>query len=227
MDKWTASFVALALGVLGFIPTGSARAGFINFDVDAAGNPITAPTTFAAATALNEPYASLGVHFSGPGGNNGGAILNDANFAVKALSGHNFLAFDRTAPLANGGTPTDPETITFDALQSEVSISVTPQTTTASQFRLAAFGEGGTLIGSNTVIFGEGFGVYQSLRVISPEGIRRVTLTQTLPNGSPSFTYDNFTFTSVVPEPSTLALLTLGMPLAIGLARLGRGRAVA
>src|SRR3954451_24353080 len=108
MDKWTASLVALALGVLGLVPTGSVRAGFITFDVDAAGNPITAPTTFAEATALTDLYASLGVHFRGPGGNNGGAILNDANFAVKALSGRNFLAFDRTALLANGGTPTDP-----------------------------------------------------------------------------------------------------------------------
>jgi hypothetical protein len=227
MDKWTTSLVALALGVLGLVPTGSVRAGFINFDVDAAGNPITAPTTFAEATALTDLYASLGVHFSGPGGNNGGAILNDANFAVKALSGRNFLAFDRTALLANGGTPTDPESVAFDSLQSEVSIFVTPRTTTASQFRLDAFDEGGTLIGSNTVIFGEGFGVYQRLRVTSPQGIRRVTLTQTLPNGSASFTYDNLAFISIVPEPSTLALLTLGIPLAIGLAWLSRGRAVA
>ena len=228
MDKWTASLVALALGVLGLVPTGSVRAEFINFDVDAAGNPITAPTTFAEATALTDLYASLGVHFGGPGANNGGAILNDANLAVKAMSGPNVLAFDRTALLANGGTPTDPESITFDTLQSQVSIFVTPETTTASasRFSMDAYDEGGTLIGSDTANFGEGFGVYLPLTITSPQGIRRVTLTQTLPNGSRSFALDNLSFTSV-PEPSTLTLLMLGMPLAIGLARLRRGRAIA
>jgi PEP-CTERM motif len=202
--------VALILALFGL--GADARAGFINFDTDANGNTINAPATFSSATHLTELYASLGVHFGGPGGNNGGAILDGSNFAVKPLSSPNVLAFDRGARLADGGTPTDPETITFDQLQSDVSIAVTPEATIPSQFRIDAFDVRGTLLTTDSVIFGEGFGIYQTLRVSSPLGIKQVSLAQILPLGSTIFAFDNLSFTPVtVPEPSSLLLTSIGI----------------
>src|SRR5262245_9362983 len=90
----------------------SARADvLINFDVDAFGNPVNAPGLFLDTTHLTELYSPLGVHFSGPGGNDGGAILNQSgNFGVPALSTPNFLAFNSGARMQDGGIPIGPET---------------------------------------------------------------------------------------------------------------------
>ena len=105
---WLYGFLVFA-AVL--VPVGRAEAVLINFDTDASGNALSAPCFFGATTRLTELYAPLGVHFSGPGGNDGGAILNEcSNFGVNALSSPNFLAFNRSAPMSDGGIPQDPET---------------------------------------------------------------------------------------------------------------------
>src|SRR5512135_169460 len=95
---------------------------------------------------------------------------------IEALSGSNFLAFGRGDRLSDGGTPTDPETITFDQPRSNVSISVTPEAAIPSLFRLQAFDSQGRQVATNSVTFGEGFGFYQTLKVSSPLGIKQVTL---------------------------------------------------
>ena len=72
--------------------SGVVQAMVINFD------DVAAPDMFLNTTHLTDQYASLGVHFSGPSDIDGGAILNQSsNFGVNALSGVNFLAFNRGA----------------------------------------------------------------------------------------------------------------------------------
>jgi len=81
----------------------------INFD------DVTAPSAFLDATRLTEQYADLGVHFEGPGGNDGGAILNElGGFGVTGHSAPNFLAFNTTGNLQDGGHSKGPETVRFD-----------------------------------------------------------------------------------------------------------------
>jgi hypothetical protein len=74
----------------------------------------TAPCNFASTVALTTEYSSLGVVFSGPGGNDGGAILDECgNFNASGYSPPNFLAFNVNSSLSNGGIPRGPETLTF------------------------------------------------------------------------------------------------------------------
>lgn len=70
----------------------------------------TAPCVFQHTQALEDEYASVGVHFRGPAAMEGGAILNRcAHFGIGARSGREFLAF-------NGDTYAKvPETVTFDS----------------------------------------------------------------------------------------------------------------
>src|SRR5688572_25562090 len=142
------SAAALVVILASALFTSSAAADTINFDTDANGNPLSVPSGFASTTRLTELYASLGVHFAGPGGNDGGAILHqDGNFGLAARSGTNFLAFNRTAPMADGGIPTDPETITFDNPMSVVSIYAAGGHTTDS-FLMEAYDASNVLVAS-------------------------------------------------------------------------------
>jgi hypothetical protein len=201
------------------------EAGFINFDVDSAGDPINAPIFFSQTTHLTDLYAPLGVHFSGPGGNDGGAILNQgSNFGIPALSGPNFLAFDRLkeAAMADGGLPIDPETIRFDTPQLLVSIFAAPGVfdegeATTGTFRMDAFDSHGTLVATTTLKTPL---QYVQLSVFSTAGISSVRLTET--SGDILFVYDNLFFTTV-PEPGSMISLGTGALMLAGfLNRRGR-----
>lgn len=90
-----------------------ASATLINFD------DITAPCYFYLTTALRDHYyAAYGVTFEGPGGNDGGAILNECgSFGVSGHSSPNFLAFNTTGlpvQMTDGGYPIGPESISFE-----------------------------------------------------------------------------------------------------------------
>ena len=93
----------LKLGALLITLATLGSAGVVNFDLGA-------PCLFRETTRLTEAYAGLGVHFAGPGGNSGGAILDQcSNFdGMNARSGVDFLAFNNTALLSDGGIPTGP-----------------------------------------------------------------------------------------------------------------------
>jgi hypothetical protein len=80
----------------------------INFDDD------TAPDAFMDTTRLLDQYAGWGVNFEGPGGNDGGAVLNDSIWSITGHSSPNFLAFNASSTLSDGGTPIGPETVRFD-----------------------------------------------------------------------------------------------------------------
>lgn len=202
----TLFFVVLSL------TTTAAKADTINFDTGPTGTPINAPCCFSSATPLTTTYTSIGVTFSGPTANSGGAILDQSgNFGVNARSGTNFLAFSRDAFYNSGGLPTDPERITFAALQSNVSIYASGGFS-AGIFIMEAFDNNGLLIESDLVF--TPVGNYSLLSVSSGLGIRSVILIAS-PNLL-SFVYDDLSFTpmggtSAVPEPTTMLLLGTGL----------------
>ena len=194
--------VAIVLGAVG---GHRAAAIAIDFDDDTNGNPIAAPNVFIQTVRLTELYAPWGVHFSGPGGNDGGAILNQGgNFGIDAHSGENFLAFNRQATMSDGGTPTDPETIALDVTCSLVSIWVAGANN-VDDFLMEAFNAGGDLIDS-------AFTATQqwALLSVTGAGIKSVVLTQT---GDHAWVYDDLNCRpdggGDVPEPTTLVMLAL------------------
>ena len=76
---------------------------------------LDAPCYFADTVRLTTRYAALGVVFEGPGGNDGGAILDEcSNFGVTGLSSPNFLAFNPGWTMSDGGVPRTPEILHFD-----------------------------------------------------------------------------------------------------------------
>jgi len=169
----------------------------INFD-DAG-----ASCVFMQTIHLSEQYASLGVHFQGPGGNDGGAILNQCgNFGVSAASGVNFLAFNRNALLSDGGVPKDPETILFDYLMTDVSIYAAGGNW-PSTFTMQAYNSINILVDTDTITTTD----WGPLSVSSAAGIKYVILQEI--GGDNAFVYDDISFTPV-PEPTTFLLLSLG-----------------
>ena len=162
----------------------------IDFDHDANGNVIQAPSVFIATTHLSELYAPLGVHFSGGvGPNDGGAILDqDGNFGVPAHSGRNFLAFNVNAVMSDGGVPRDPETIQFDTPMVAVSIYAAGGYVPAT-FEMDAYDVNGNLVDSNVVNTQD----YSQLSVASDAGIDHVVLTA---SGSSTgfWVYDDLSF---------------------------------
>jgi hypothetical protein len=187
----------------------------ITFDTDAQGNPLTAPPLFINAMPLTTLYSTLGVTFSGPAGYDGGAILNEAgNFGINPLSGENFLALNTGDRLEDGRTQQYPETITFSTTQSSVSIYAAGGTVTGV-FTMTAYDSFNNVLGTDTV---SAFNTWEPLS-ISATGIASVVLTETSNNRAVIGVYDNLSFTSSVPEPSTLALAELGGALALSLIR--------
>lgn len=143
-----------------------AGATVINFD------DLTAPCAFVDSTGpLTSRYSSLGVNFSGPAPESGGAILNQcSSFGVTGQSEPNFLAFNTQATLPGGGSPIGPETISFDVPVSSVQINV--GSTDAGTITLACFA-GSTPAGVSTVT-GE---AALATVVVNGPGITRCTLT--------------------------------------------------
>ncbi len=161
---------------------------------------VAAPDLFMLTVRLTERYVDLGVHFVGPGGRDGGAIIDQAgNFGVNALSGRNFLAFNRTAELSDGGVPRGPETIRFDELMAGVSIYAAGGDG-AGTFVLDAYDTAGALVDSD----GVRTSAWELLEVSWAPGIGKVVLTET--SGDEYFVYDNLLF-QPVPEPAALLLI--------------------
>lgn len=201
--------IGTAFITLGTIST--AQASLINFDTDANGNPINAPSFFTNSTALTNLYAPLGVTFSGPVQLSGGSILNQSSsFGVNALSGSSFLAFNRGAILANGGLPIDRQSISFADPISDFSIFASGGFE-SNTFQLQAFDINNLLLGTNTIT--TAVKEWGQLSFSSSLGnISQVILTGI--GADNTFVYDNLSFTPVsksVPEPASLiGILGLG-----------------
>ncbi len=134
----TLPIVLLAGLLLLLAPQARAGTRTINFD------DRTVPCNFASTSPARDQYASLGVTFSGPAANQGGAILNECgNFQISGQSSPNFLAFNTTA-----GYPQPPETITF--AQPIYSFEVrAAQNGTGSIFTVSGF-DGTTKVSENS-----------------------------------------------------------------------------
>lgn len=196
----------LFIALCGFVLLPSAFGGSIDFET-------AAPCDFSGTTALTNAYAGLGVTFSGPGGNNGGAILDQCgNFSgINAHSGVDFLAFNAGAQMKDGGVPTGPETILFTTPESGVGIWVGGIGTT---YTLQAFDVFGNLLGSASILPPSG---QWSQLTINTASISSLVLSFDQRDA----VVDDLTWNGggSVPEPSTLALLGLGMAALAGFAR--------
>jgi hypothetical protein len=229
--------VVAAVG-LSLAAPGLGQAGLITFDEQyVAGVPVTVNYNgLQNATVLTQSYAAEGVHFSGPdhgdGSVNGGVILNNPgdqfNFGVTPLSGNNILAFNRNADVGGvfsflspfvplpTGKATDPETITFDSTQSQVSIWAAGGLL-AHQFLIQGFDANNSLVSSQTLTT-QGW----SELTVSGGGIQSVALSE-IGGAYDSWVYDDLSFTpdggsvtvaggpgNAAPEPGGLVLLSLG-----------------
>jgi len=218
--------VVAAVGLWLAVP-GLGRAGLITFDeASVAGVQVPVNYFYSDGAVLTDSYAAEGVRFSGPqngdGTVNGGIILYNAggklhDFGVAPHSGTNVLAFNRMAqlggflpPFSPTGKATDPETITFDSTQSQVSIWAAGGLQ-AHQFLIQGFDANNSLVDSQTVTTQD-----WSQLTVSGGGIQSVVLSEI---GSPfdSWVYDDLSFTpdgasvsGSAPEPGSLVLLGIG-----------------
>lgn len=175
-------------GALGLLVSLSAQASLITFEETG-----TKTCCFASEPDLTDQYASLGVNFSGQW-----AILNQSgNFGVNALSGEHFAAF-------NNEVTTDTLGISFDNAVGSVS------------------GYLGSLFASNWSINWYLNGVNQGFLEISNQASDYVMLNLsnitadylTIQSDQYYGVLDDLSFegaSASVPEPSSLALLSLGL----------------
>jgi subtilisin family serine protease len=123
-----------------------ASSKYITFD------NVSAPCNFANTVRLTDAYSSLGVIFQGPGGNDGGAILDECgNFGVSGYSSPNFLAFNSASALSDGGIPRGPETIHFSPPVSEVQAIVGSGSGAGQTLTMQAYNAESVLVSSATV----------------------------------------------------------------------------
>ncbi len=138
----------------------TAEDNFINFD------NVEAPCSFAQTVALTDEYAAQGVFFSGPGGIDGGAIVNECgDFDVVGHSPPNFLAFNVGALLSDGGIPQGPETLMFDPLAKQVTINAGIGFSLQGSATMECFDTQGVSIGSDSINVLSGL---QPLSVVAP-----------------------------------------------------------
>ncbi len=103
-------------GTTGTVPIGQGgpKVSSTDCDVEINFDELSAPQLFGETTRLTETYAYSGIHFEGPGDNDGGAVIQDSTWGISGHSSPNFLAFNAGSTLSDGGTPTGPETVLFD-----------------------------------------------------------------------------------------------------------------
>ena len=159
------------------------RSGAILLDFD----DVTAPCYFANTVRLTNAYAGLGILFQGPGGNDGGAVLNECgNFGVSGHSSPNFLAFNTGLTLSDGGVARGPETLHFDPPVVAVQAMVGAGSGSAT---LNAYNAAGDLVDSDTIAL---VSTLSPISVAAP-GITRVVLSST----NAIFVLDDLAFTPV------------------------------
>lgn len=161
---------------------------------------------FADTAALRTLDAAPGVTFGAPGALDGGAILHRcAAFGVVPRSGDHYLAFNRGAAYADGGRPTDPQSLSFADGASRVSIWASGGNGLGTSFLMEAFGTGGTPLGTDSATTAQG--AWSQLEIVA-DAIRFIRLTET--GGDNAFVFDDLSY-DMVPEPATGLLLALGL----------------
>lgn len=114
---------------------------------------LTGPCLFNETNALRDEYATLGVHFTGPGPLDGGGVLGECSaFGVTGYSSPNFLAFHRSATLASGGVAAPPETIAFDTPIAYFEAKVGSYSSAGSTVTITGYSAGGTLAATDSAV---------------------------------------------------------------------------
>jgi len=111
----------------------------------------SAPDYFSDTTALTDAFtASHGVTFSGPGGSDGWALMDEGPFGLIDPSGTNVVAFNQVddLPFIGGGFAHGPETITWSAPVDNVTFRVGGAST--GTITAEAFSGAGTSLGTAT-----------------------------------------------------------------------------
>lgn len=177
-----------ALDVPAVVLPPPAGATVINFD------GVPKPCSFILTTALRNDFAALGVTFTGGSGpNDGFAILDQCgNFGVTGHSPPNFLAWNETATLSNGGIPKGPETLTFSPAVSLVQVNA--GSPGGGLVKMEAFNAAGGSLGSDSFTLTSAL---QTLRVTA-NGIVKVVVT--VPVGSAGV-LDDLAFVPGAPGP--------------------------
>jgi hypothetical protein len=164
----------------------------------------TAPLLFANAEPLADRYGSINVLFRGPTADGGGAILHqDSGFGVTAASGVNFLAFNETAEMKNGGIPEGSERVLFGMDPGTVSIWVADGDVEGeSVFFLKAYDAVGDLVASDSIVTGG-----WAQMSVTAGGISYVEFD--MEGGDGMWVADDLQI-AAVPEPATLAAISVG-----------------
>jgi hypothetical protein len=152
-------------------------------------NDLTEPCGFLNTVRLTGRYASQGVTFAGPGGNDGAAIVDQCgSWGVTGHSPPNFLGFNTGAALSDGGIPRGPETLSFSTPVSQVSMLVGSGTSAGAVITVQAFNAGNGLVSSTNVILTS----VMSPATVSGAGISRVVVSGT----ASVFVIDDLSFDS-------------------------------
>lgn len=199
------AFIALAVPV---------QAATINFETDANGSTITAPTLFShpllpglGASALTDAYEPLGVVWGG----NGAILSEPSNFGATGYSGPNFLAYNSAAFFEGGKAVGATDTVSFSSAKSQVSFNIGqgdgPQFNGLEEFFAKAFDAAGNLLAS-FFFTPTTSDVVQVL--LTGHDIRSVEYGLT--DGTGAFILDDLSFTDAppvapVPVPAALPLL--------------------
>jgi len=142
-------------------------ATLINFD------DVSAPCGFRDTVRLTNEYAALGIVFEGPGGNDGGAIVDECgSWSVSGHSSPNFFAFNSHAELSDGGIPRGPETMHFNPRVAQVQALVGSNSGAGNIVTMEAYNDNGFLVDSATVTLAS---MMRSISV-SGGGIRQVVV---------------------------------------------------
>jgi hypothetical protein len=136
----------------------------------------------------------LGVVFKGPDPLDGAAILDEgAGFGVSGYSAPNFLAFNSSSILSDGGVPGPPEEILFFGHASYVEIFAGSLSGAGNPLTMMAYDADGVLVGSDDLILGAAL---QPL-TITANHIARVVID----SPATAFVLDDLTFVpEAVPE---------------------------
>jgi hypothetical protein len=156
---------------------------------------ISAPCLFMDTVRLTNEYASLGVIFEGPSGNDGAAIVNECgNWSVSGHSSPNFLGINGDGMMSDGGRPIGPETIYFDPPVSYVELLA--GSSTRPTVTLEAYDGNGSVVDNSSLSLSN---------TLSPISVSGTNITRVVISSSSNlFVLDDLQFVPDEEEPPPL-----------------------
>jgi hypothetical protein len=171
----------------------------INFD------DFIAPADFPETTHLTSRYQAQGVTFTGPGGSDGGAVLNESSlFSVTGYSGRNVLAFNTAGRTSSGGIPRGPESISFALPMVSVRLLAGSGLNPGFSVTLMAYDSASNLLASSSTVLS---GLMAPLQVTAA-GIQSVRIS----TASPTLVLDDLTFVPACAQPQIMTATARRLP---------------